>query len=371
MSARRMLRDASQRPVRASGRRSDRRLASFVAEQIAAVIPNLVSEITQNSNSANIGSTTQFRCTFKHFNSCNPTKFTGEEGATGLLQWFESMESTFVNSECPDEFRVRYATSVLQKGALTWWNGEKRNRGADVALSLSWAEVKELMIAKFCPRNEIRKLEDEFRELKQDSGENLAYNTRYHELSILVPHMVTPVSRAIEKYIEGLPDLIQDVVTGGKATTVEEAIQLAATLTDKHVRKGNLVRKGTKMATEKTTNTFETSKTVFAKAATTASNSKKRMGDNQNQAVVNPVTQPPNKKAYMGIHPQCNTCKYHHPANLPCRQCTRCGRFGHFVTTCRVMDRAPDNHQTAAQEPLPITNGRACYHCRDPNHMRP
>ena len=132
-----------------------------------------------------------------------------------------------------------------------------------------------------------------------------------------------------------------------------------------------MVRKGTKTATEKTTNTVEQSKTVLAKAATTASNSKKRMGDNQNHAVVDPVAQPPIKKAYTGIHPQCNTCKYHHPANLPCRQCTRCGRFGHFVTTCRVTDWTQGNPQTAAQEPLQITNGRACYHCRDPNHMLP
>src|ERR1043165_5962804 len=387
MSARRMLRDASQRPVRASGRRSDRRLASLVAEQIAAVIPNLVGEITQNSNSANTGSTTQFRCTFKHFNSCNPTKFTGEEGATGLLQWFESMESTFVNSECPDELRVRYATSVLQKGALTWWNGEKRNRGADVALSLSWVEVKELMIAKFCPRNEIRKLDDEFHELKQDSGENLAYNTRYHELSILVPHMVSPVSRAIEKYIEGLPDLIQDVVTGSKPTTVEEAIQLAASLIDKHVKKGNLVRKGTKKPAEKTpTPTTESSRVAVDN---TGSNTKSR---GRNYAIVAPVTQaliaqapmaqaPPVKKVYSGNLPKCATCQYHHPSNFPCRHCTTFGRYSHVAATCRSVIRPqpinaqpvnpqPANPQPARQNPQPIAYGRACFNCGDPNHLR-
>src|ERR1044071_9266854 len=124
------------------------------------------------------------------------------------------------------------------------------------------------MIAKFCPRNESRKVEDEVRELKQDSGENLAYNTRYHELSILVPHMVTPVSRAIEKYIEGLPDLIQDVVTGSRPTTVEEAIQLAASLTDNHVNKGNLVRKVTKTPTEKTTRSEEHTSELQSRAAT-------------------------------------------------------------------------------------------------------
>ena len=46
------------------------------------------------------------------------------------------------------------------------------------------------MTEEFCPRNEVKKLEVEFWDLKQDSGENLAYNNRFHELCYLVPHMV-------------------------------------------------------------------------------------------------------------------------------------------------------------------------------------
>ena len=91
--------------------------------------------------------------------------------------------------------------SVLHKRALTWWNEEKRTRGAEVALTMTWDQVKEIMKAGFCPRNEVKKLEDEFHTLAQDSGENLAYNTRFHELSLLLSHKVTPLSVAIEKYI--------------------------------------------------------------------------------------------------------------------------------------------------------------------------
>ncbi|KAD3069028.1 hypothetical protein E3N88_36908 [Mikania micrantha] len=226
-------------------------LAQIISQQVAVVLPTLVTQLNQAANvnpaqNNGNGGGANPTCTFKHFNSCNPTKFIDSEGATGLLQWFESIESTFIHSDCPENLKVRYATCVFQKRALTWWNAEKRTRGSDAALTLTWSEVKQLMTDEFCPRNEMRKLEAEFWELKQDSGENLAYTTRFHELSLLVPHLVTPLSRAIEKYIGGLPMQIQDTVFGSKPTTLEGAIRLAASLTDNHVKDGTLIRKGVK-----------------------------------------------------------------------------------------------------------------------------
>ena len=69
----------------------------------------------------------------------------------------------------------------------------------------------------------------------------------------------------------------------------------------------------------------------------------------------------PNKKPYTGSFPLCNSCNYHHPATTPCCKCTKCGRFGHLHTTCRLLAQpnqpnvpliAPPNNQPA---------GRACY----------
>ena len=163
MSARRQL----GQPKR---RNSDRRVASLITNQLATIIPTLVNQITQSNSGSSQANSGPPPCTFKHFHSCNPSKFTGGEGATRLPQWFESMENTFIVSDCPDNLRVRYATSVLQKRALTWWNGEKRKKGAEVAMALTWEEVKEMMVREFCPRNEMKKLEDEFWKLEQDSS---------------------------------------------------------------------------------------------------------------------------------------------------------------------------------------------------------
>ncbi|KAD4385959.1 hypothetical protein E3N88_26128 [Mikania micrantha] len=99
-------------------------LAQIISQQVAFVIPTLVTQLnhaanTNPSHNYGNGGGANPTCTFKHFNSCNPAKVNGTEGATGLLQWFKSIESTFIHSDCPQNLKVRYATSVFQKRALT------------------------------------------------------------------------------------------------------------------------------------------------------------------------------------------------------------------------------------------------------------
>ena len=64
-------------------------LAEIIAQQMAAQFPNLFAQWNQANNNNN------GTCNFKSFNSAKPLKFSGSEGATGLLQWFESIENTF------------------------------------------------------------------------------------------------------------------------------------------------------------------------------------------------------------------------------------------------------------------------------------
>ncbi|KAD2230177.1 hypothetical protein E3N88_41586 [Mikania micrantha] len=266
---------------------SGRKMAAQIARQMAAVIPDMVAQIHQTINAnpipATQGGANPPRCTIKHFNSCNPPKYNESEGATGLLQWFESMENTFLHSDCPENLSVHFATSVFHKRALTWWNGEKRTRGLEAAMAVTWNKVKELMTREFCPRNEGKKLEVVFWELQQESGENLAYTTRFHELILLVPHMVTPFTRVIEKYIGGLP--MQNIVWGRNPSTLEDAIRLAATLFDNHVKAGTLTRKGANKLTDKTST--EPSKDV--KAIPSSTNKKKRKSNNHSYVITTPT----------------------------------------------------------------------------------
>ncbi|KAI3694693.1 hypothetical protein L1987_77662 [Smallanthus sonchifolius] len=194
-------------------------------------------------------------------------------------------------------------------------------------MALPWDEFKRLMTKEFCPRNEMKKLEAEFWDLTQDSGESLAYTTRFHELRLLVPHMVTPLTRGIKKYIGGLPMKIQDTVLGRNPATLEDAIHLAATLTDNHVKVGTLIRKGAKKVTDPTASFVPSQE---GKPKPPHSNKKRNFAVITPAVPINqvaPLAQNHNKKPYAGNNPLCNTCNYHHFPNMPCRLCANCGRI--------------------------------------------
>ncbi|GJW35799.1 reverse transcriptase domain-containing protein [Tanacetum coccineum] len=80
-------------------------------------------------------------CTYQDFMKCQPLFFKGTEG-------------------------VKFATCTLLGVALTWWNSHVRTVGHDVAYAMTWINLKKKMTDKYCPRNEIKKLEAELWNLK-------------------------------------------------------------------------------------------------------------------------------------------------------------------------------------------------------------
>jgi hypothetical protein len=320
----------SQIPRATARRNSQRRLAALIAREITVVLRQYQEQRIANPPPPFIVEPTVSHYTIKNFTICKPPKYSGQTGATALLQWFERIESIFSLTECPAHLQVKYAASVFTKRALTWWNQEKLTRGMEAAHALAWADLKTLMLAEFCPRNEVKKLESEFWELKQESGNNAEYTTRFHELSLLVPRMVNPVSVAIEKYIDGLPPKIRDIVLSSKPSNLAEAVRLAASLTDNLVKDGELVREKKKVRKGNKEPVTKKRKTEPIRnfAATTPKPSQPYHPPNhgyQNQP----------RKPYLGPYPLCVICGYHHPANLVCRFCSNCNRFGHWIETCR------------------------------------
>ena len=158
-------------------RNSDNRITAFLAQRMAVALLTTSNQLRSTVNNGNNGDreTGPSHCTFRQFNSCHPLKFSRSEEATGLFQWFENMEMTFLISECQDHLRVRYATKTLQNRALAWWDKEEKGQGTKVALDLSRDELKALMIEEFCPNDELQKLEEDFWS------------------PLLVPHLATPV----------------------------------------------------------------------------------------------------------------------------------------------------------------------------------
>ena len=57
------------------------------------------------------------------------------------------------------------------------------------------------MLAEYCPRGEMQKLEQKLWNLKIKGFNVAAYTTRFSDLFLLYPGMVTPESKKVERYI--------------------------------------------------------------------------------------------------------------------------------------------------------------------------
>ncbi|GJU11576.1 hypothetical protein Tco_1133972 [Tanacetum coccineum] len=149
--------------------------------------------------------------TYSDFLKCQPLNFMGTEGVVGITQWFERMESVFHISNCAVRNQVKYATCTLLGNALTWWNSHVKTFGHDAAYGMPWKTLMKMMTNKYCPRGEIMKLEIEI------------WNSKVNE------------SDMVEKYVSGLPDMIQGSVMTSKPKKMQDAIEFATELMDQKI----------------------------------------------------------------------------------------------------------------------------------------
>ncbi|GJR22189.1 putative reverse transcriptase domain-containing protein [Tanacetum coccineum] len=278
-------------------------------------------------------------CTYPDFMKCQPLNFKGTEGVVELTQWFEKMETVFRISNCSMENQIKFSTCTLLGSALTWWNSHVRIVGHDVAYAMTWTELKKKMTDKYCPRSEIKKLEVEMWNLKVKGTDVIGYNQRFQELALLCVRMFPEESDNIERYVGGLPDMIQESVVASKPKTMQKAIEMATELMDKKIR-------------------------TFAERQT---ENKRKQDDNNNQT----QQQPPKKqgvaiaytawsgerKEYAGTLPLCNKCKFHHNGQCTVK-CANCKKVGHLTRDCRSP--AATNNQ----------RNPTCYECGNQGHYR-
>ncbi|GJQ96635.1 reverse transcriptase domain-containing protein [Tanacetum coccineum] len=111
-------------------------------------------------------------------------------------------------SNCSMENQIKFSTCTLLAGALTWWNSHVMTVGHDVAYAMTWTDLKKKMTDKYCPRNEMKKLQAELWNLKVKGTDVLGYNQRFQELALLCVMMFPEESDKIERYVGGLPNMI-------------------------------------------------------------------------------------------------------------------------------------------------------------------
>nr|GFB58776.1 hypothetical protein [Tanacetum cinerariifolium] len=117
----------------------------------------------------------------------------------------ERMESVFHISNYTAKNQVKFATCTLYSVALTWWNTHVQTVGHEAVYSVKGTDLE-------------------------------SYTQRYQELALLCGRMFSEEADKIEKYVEGLPDIIHGSVVASKPKTMQEAIEIATELMDKKIR---------------------------------------------------------------------------------------------------------------------------------------
>nr|GFA87344.1 reverse transcriptase domain-containing protein [Tanacetum cinerariifolium] len=101
--------------------------------------------------------------------------------------------------------------------------------------ALPWKTLKKMMIDKYCPRGEIKKLKTEMWELKTKGTDVIGYSRRFQELALMCDRTFLEESDRVEKYIGGVPNMIHDSVKATKPKTMQEAIEFSTEMMDKRI----------------------------------------------------------------------------------------------------------------------------------------
>ncbi|GKD80430.1 putative reverse transcriptase domain-containing protein [Tanacetum coccineum] len=288
-------------------------------------------------------------CSYKEFLACNPKEYDGKGGGVVLTRWIKKMESVHDMSGCSVDQKVKYTAGSFVGKALTWWNSQIRTLSRKVDVSMSWNDFKFMMIQEFYPSHKMQKLESELWNHAMVVAGHAVYTDRFHELARLVPYLVTPESRIIERYVYGLAPQIRGIVVATEPKTIQKAVQISGELTDEAVRNGSIKK------VEKRGNVGEPSKDKNGRD----DNKRTRTGK-AFATTVNPIG-----RKNTGTWPKCTICNsYHAPGGL-CRTCYNCNRPGHLARDYRSVSR---NVNPVNPRNLTV---RACYECGSTDHVRP
>ncbi|GKA39209.1 putative reverse transcriptase domain-containing protein, partial [Tanacetum coccineum] len=280
---------------------------------------NVVSENVQENVGNVIVNGNRVGCLYKEFLACNPKEYDGKGGVVVLTRWIEKMESVHDMSGCSIDQKVKYTAGSFMGKALTWWNSQIRTLSREVA--------NHAMVG----------------------AGHAAYTDRFHELARLVPHLVIPKSRMIERYVYGLASQIRGMVAATEPKTIQKVMQISGALTDEAVRNGSIKK------VDKRGNVGEPSKDRSGR------------DDNKRTRTVNAFTTTMNPvgRENTGTWPKCTTCNSYHAPGGPCRICFNCNQPGHLARDYRGVPR--NVNLVNARNPTV----RACYECGSIDHVRP
>ncbi|GKD68481.1 putative reverse transcriptase domain-containing protein [Tanacetum coccineum] len=268
--------------------------STIIAQQLQNLLPAMLAQVSnrgnvgnQNGNvvnenvQENVGNVivngNRVGCSYKEFLACNPKEYDGKGGVVVLTLvitlLIEKMEQTFKVVEISDP----------------------QAKSRDVVL------------------HEMQKLESELWNHAMVGAGHAAYTDRFHELARLVPHLVTPESRMIERYVYGLAPQIRGMVAAMEPKTIQKAVS------------------------ERDDNKRTSTMNAFA-------------------TTVNPIG-----RENTGTWPKCTIYNSFHAPDGICRICYNCNCPGHLARpACPMWNRAQGPRENFPNQVATNNGGQGC-----------
>ncbi|GJU99206.1 reverse transcriptase domain-containing protein [Tanacetum coccineum] len=130
--------------------------------------------------------------------------------ADSVAAALEAQAATMTNADNTNRNTRQGETSVAENVALKkFMSCQLSISRIEEAYKITWSEFKKLLIKKYCPRKDVKKMEDEFYNLTVKGNDLKTYVRRFQELAVLYPTMVPNSEKLMEVFIRGLPRSIK------------------------------------------------------------------------------------------------------------------------------------------------------------------
>ncbi|KAK1680781.1 hypothetical protein QYE76_041629 [Lolium multiflorum] len=167
----------------------------------------------------------------KNFQNTNPPVFSKTEEPLDADDWLQTMENNLEVAGVEANDKVLFATHYLAGPARAWWTSA---RALNAGQLMTWADFK-LKFSKYhVPPGLIKKMRDEFRELKQGRLTVVEYRDKFLTLSRYAPDETDTTEKRKERFLNGLHDEMQTVLVNipfaDLEALVDSAIQMEGKL---------------------------------------------------------------------------------------------------------------------------------------------
>ncbi|KAK1606221.1 hypothetical protein QYE76_029894 [Lolium multiflorum] len=167
----------------------------------------------------------------KNFQNTNPPMFSKTEEPLDADDWIQTIENNLEVAGVEAAEKVLFATHYLSGPARAWWTSA---RAMNAGQMMTWEDFK-LKFSKYhVPQGLIKKMRDEFRELKQGGMSVVEYRDRFLTLSRYAPDETDTNEKRKESFLNGLHDEMQTVLVNipfaDLEALVDSAIQMEGKL---------------------------------------------------------------------------------------------------------------------------------------------